>query len=318
MMAGTRLILDVEVTSGDKHNSKHSAPGLWALLERLGRACWPALLRGDADWGTEANMSRAEQEGLAYLFKLRATAKVKALIAKLTGEGGWVEAGQGFEAREAELRLSGWSRQRRVVVLRRRLQRQAGVVGTQAAEGQQLLAFAEVEPGGELYEYAVLVTSVTNEPLTLAQLYRDRADAENVFDELKNQWGWGGFTTRDLKRCRLMARIQALVYDWWTLFARLIDPDHHREAITSRPLLLHAVARQTRHGKQTRLKITASHGTGREVRRSLARVSEFLSHIARTAGQSTDLERWCRILSRALEKYLKGRILDPPSEFLPA
>jgi len=29
----------------------------------------------------------------------------------------------------------------------------------------------------------------------LAQLYRDRGDSENPFDELKNQWGWAGFTT---------------------------------------------------------------------------------------------------------------------------
>ena len=28
----------------------------------------------------------------------------------------------------------------------------------------------------------------------LSQLYRDRAEAENIFDELKNQWGWTGFT----------------------------------------------------------------------------------------------------------------------------
>jgi hypothetical protein len=27
------------------------------------------------------------------------------------------------------------------------------------------------------------------EILSLGQLYRDRADAENAFDELKNQWG---------------------------------------------------------------------------------------------------------------------------------
>jgi hypothetical protein len=27
----------------------------------------------------------------------------------------------------------------------------------------------------------------------LVQLYRQRADAENVFDELKNQWGFAGF-----------------------------------------------------------------------------------------------------------------------------
>jgi ribosomal protein L37AE/L43A len=33
----------------------------------------------------------------------------------------------------------------------------------------------------------------------------DRADCENAFDELKSQWGWGGFTTQDLERCRLLA-----------------------------------------------------------------------------------------------------------------
>lgn len=317
LIAGLRLILDVTVTPGNTHHAKHAAPGLWGLLERLGRENWPALLRGDADWGTEATMSRAEQEGLPYLFKLRATAKVKRLIARLTGEGGWADAGQGFRAREAVLRLTGWSRSRRVVVLRRRLQRQAALA-QETAEGQRRLSFAEIAPGGELHEYAVLVTSLADEPVTLAQLYRDRADAENVFDELKNQWGWGGFTTRDLKRCRLMARAQALVYDWWTLFARLIDPDRHAEALTSRPLLLHAVARQTRHGKQTRLTVTSSHGNGHDVRRSLARVSQLLADIAQTAGQLTAIERWCQILSRALAKYLEGRDLKPPGALLPS
>jgi hypothetical protein len=35
----------------------------------------------------------------------------------------------------------------------------------------------------------VLVTSLEGELLTIAQLYRDRGDAENNFDELNNQWG---------------------------------------------------------------------------------------------------------------------------------
>jgi hypothetical protein len=63
-------------------------------------------------------------------------------------------------------------------------------------------------------------------------------------DKLKNYWGWSGFTTRDLKRCRFMARLTALVYSWWSLFVRLADLNQHTEAITSRPLLLHAP-----HGK---------------------------------------------------------------------
>jgi hypothetical protein len=76
------------------------------------------------------------------------------------------------------------------------------------------------------------------EILPLGQLYRDRADCKNAFDELKNHWGWGGFTTQDLKRCRLLAASVALIYNWWSLFVRLADPDQHREVITSRPVLL--------------------------------------------------------------------------------
>ncbi len=108
---------------------------------------------------------------------------------------------------------------------------------------QLCLSFAELTDDTIVYEYAVLVTSLANEILTIAQLYRDRADAENPFDELKNHCGWCGFTTQDIKRCRFMARITALVYNRWNLFVRLTDPRQHPEAITSRPLLLHAPVR---------------------------------------------------------------------------
>ena len=80
------------------------------------------------------------------------------------------------------------------------------------------------------------MTALDLEVLSVAQLYRDRA--ENGFDEIKNQWGWGGFTTHALQRCRVMAR--CVVYNWWSLFGRLADPDRRLEAITSRPLLLHS------------------------------------------------------------------------------
>lgn len=71
--------------------------------------------------------------------------------------------------------------------------------------------------------------------ITILQYYRDRADCENYFDEIKNQWGWRGYTTRNLTSCRFMSRIIALIYNWWTLFVRLANPGNHWEAITSRP-----------------------------------------------------------------------------------
>ena len=115
----------------------------------------------------------------------------------------------------------------------------------QEDSGQLMLPFVEAnrKRGKEItgYEYAVLVTNSRYEILTLGQLYRDRADAENAFDELKNQWGWGGYTTHDLHRCQLAARAVALIYNWWSLFVRLAHPEARREAITSRPWLMSSV-----------------------------------------------------------------------------
>ena len=73
----------------------------------------------------------------------------------------------------------------------RRLERPLVLVDRTQPE-QPRLGFAEVGPDREVWEYAGLVTSRDDEILTLGQLYRDRGDCENTFDELKNQWGWGG------------------------------------------------------------------------------------------------------------------------------
>src|SRR6266850_4426114 len=291
--------------------------GLWSLLHRLGRSRWPALLRGDVAWGVEPVMSRAEQEGLAYLFRLRMTANVKRALTKMMAERDWTAAGHGWQGKETTLRLVGWSRQRRVVLLRRKLERPLVLVDRTQPE-QPRLGFAEVGPDREVWEYAGLVTSLDGEILTLGQLYRDRGDCENTFDELKNQWGWGGFTTHDLKRCRLLAGSVALIFNWWSLFVRLADPDHRPEAITSRPLLMQAIARQTQHAGQVTLTLSSTHGDQHKARRAYLRIAGFLARLRQTAEQLDPVQRWYRILSEALKRYLKGSQLDPPPRLAPA
>ena len=203
MMANLRLVLGVDVQPGDEHTPKHGQAGLWSLLHRIGRSRWPALLRGDVAWGIEPVMSRAEQEGLAYLFRLRMTANVKRALTKMMAERDWSNAGHGWQGKETTLRLVGWSRQRRVVLLRRKLDRPLLLVDRTEPE-QPLLSFAEIGPDREAWEYAALVTRWTARS-SRWPADRDRGECENTFDELKNQWGWGGFTTHDLKRCRLLA-----------------------------------------------------------------------------------------------------------------
>ena len=138
-----------------------------------------------------------------------------------------------------------------------------------------------------------------------------------MFDELKNHWGWGGFTTQDLKRTQITARMTALVYNWWSLFVRLVDPMTPREAITSRPLLLTGVARATNHAGQTTLYLNSSHGQTRKIRLKLTETTRFLRNL-QSAPQLSLIERWCRIPGRALAKFLHGRNPKPPPNLLPA
>lgn len=315
MAANLRLVLEVDVKAGDEHTSNHTGPGLWALLDRLGRDRCPTLLRGDAGFGNEPIMREAESRGVPYLFKLRQTANVKRAIIRVMGQSGWHDAGQGWQGKDDQLRLAGWGRQRRIVVLRRRLSKNLAVA-ERDGQGQLCLGFAEVGKSQEVYEYAVLVTSLDTEILTIGQLYRDRADCENNFDELKNQWGWAGFTTRDIKRCQIMARIGALVFDWWNLFMRLANPDNHLEAITSRPLFLHAIAQKIRHAGQTILRVANPHGKAMWAANILAAVAAFLKTVKESAEQLTDEQRWYRILSHALRKFLNGRQLHPPPRLI--
>jgi len=316
-ISSVRLILDVMVMPGNQHTSKHSEPHIWELLDQLPRDYWPSFVRGDKGWGNERNMASCEQEGLPYLFKLRLTKGVRRTIEKMVTAGGWVDAGKGWEGQETTLRLQGWSRSRRVILLRRRLPDTLGVTVANE-DGQSDLFWADAQAGAQVWEFAALVTSSDLEICSMAQLYRDRGDSENPFDELKNQWGWAGFTTSDINRCQIMARLIALVYNWWTLYVRLADPDHHHEALTTRSLLLNAVARQTRHAGQTHLSVTSNHGRRVYVERALQGIASFFGWLKQTAEQLTVPERWALILTQALKKFLRGRKLQPPPFLLPA
>lgn len=303
LIANLRLVLEVEVQPGDQAQSSHSLPGLISLLDGLPAECRPKFSRGDCDWGNDNVMTQFEDKGYPYLFKLKKSKRVKELVCKHHCLGEWSQFKDGWEAKESEIKLSGWDKARRVVLVRRRLSGESMLALEHKHSGQQELAFVDGPEDMRAYEYSVLVTSLDDDIITLVQHYRDRADCENYFDEIKNQWGWGGFTTKDMKSCRLISRMIALVYNWWTLFVRLANPDNHREAITSRPLLLSSVGRLTKSGRQKKMLLTSSHGKTEKVRQACQRLATFFNSLKLIAPQLTPLECWNKILAKAMEKF---------------
>ena len=204
-----RLVLDAVLSSGKQHSSGHAKAAMARLLDELGDKA-PALVRGDCGYSNEDIIDVCEQRELRYLLRLRKTANVKRLIERLFRREDWTratDASQGWQAIEDELRLSGWSKARRVVVLRRRIKHEAN--------GQLVLAqpHDEVHDNAQVWEYTVLATNAAYDIAAIGQLYRDRCDCENGFDELKNQWGWGGFNTQDMHRSQVTVRAGALVYN---------------------------------------------------------------------------------------------------------
>ena len=111
--------------------------------------------------------------------------------------------------------------------------------------------------------------------------YRGRADAENCLDELKNQWGWGGFTSRKLASSRLRANLIVLFDSWWNLHGRFYDEEHHREAVRSRSMLMSGVGRQVQSGGQRTIKVSVLHEKG-------DRITQISKETSRCAPSRSD------------------------------
>jgi hypothetical protein len=176
-----RLVLDVQVNSGKQHTSVHAKAALGRLLDELGDKR-PALVRGDSGYGNEGILLELESREQPYLLRLRQTANVQRLVAQQFARQDWSRAdNQGCQMAEDWLQLHGWSKKRRVVIVRQRLR--GGIARERRVDGKQLqldLAGPSVLEGERLWEYAVMVTDVKYPLEAIGQLYRDRADCKRT------------------------------------------------------------------------------------------------------------------------------------------
>ena len=316
-----RLVLDAQLESGKRHAPSHSRPGLVALLEGMAPDSRPQLVRGDVAFGSEGEMAALEALKQPYLFKLRQSPGVMKLLNRQWNLDEWGDVGQGWTGREDTLRLMGWSKERRVVVIRRARKIDIEEKGKAKVkkrgrrsniEKQAELALIDQNEAIKNWEYAVLVCDTPYKLEHMGQLYRDRADCENGFDEIKNQWGWGGYSTHDIERCALSARAVALIYNWWSWYVRLANPKNRMEAITSRPKLLNAVGRMTSHAGQSRILLTVMHESVKQIKQLVANVRSGIQHISTIAPQLVSSDRWT-----AMVRFIVRRILAAQPQFTP-
>jgi len=307
-----RLLVSVDVQGGKAHAACHMAAKIWDWVDALPSDCRPALLRGDIAFGNEGYLCACEVRKLSYLFKMKLSKKVQKLICQLATnqQAHWQPAPGGWGVIDTRLKLTGWSRERRIVVMRRPISSHAS---RPRQEPDWLPPLIEVEPNQPM-EYAAVVCSAELPLDSVPTLYAERGDCENVLDELKNQWGLSGFTTKDILRCKVVARLTALICNWWNVFTRIAEPTEHMEAITSRPELLYVMALLVVHGGKKVLRFCSHHENAPHVKRLFGRLHTVFSRIDSIAGQLTRSMVWTLHLSIAFCVWLRGKALHMPAE----
>ncbi len=266
--AGTRMCPYYRFRHGNTVTSTQWEEAMEECSQWLGGASvW--LNRGDMGLGHEKIMAWHERkEGRPhYLFKLRMTANLRKTLVSIDEKDWHGPARRGvLQVGEAIVCLPNWSRARRVIF------------------GRRLLGVLPKEKNGTFWdetqhEFEAYVTDLSNQEASawqIVELYRNRADAENVFDELKNQWGFNGFSSR--KRCvsELAARLLLLTYNLWNLFLRLISPKRHIEAAHGRRWFLLIAGRLVQSGRQKFLQISASGQWWQELKEGYKRLCLWL------------------------------------------
>jgi len=299
-----RLCLGLEVRPGNEHHSNYGLGLLLNWFKNHPKEQHPEFVRGDIGYGTDRWMNALEQHGINYLFKLKQTAKVKELISYLQTDGKveWIPELDNWECCESEIQLTGWEIKRRIVVYRRlhsaEIQKET-VMTLPDAENVNGEFILDLDNNKRpFYEYAVYVLSYPMPKEQVGSSYRDRGDNENCYDEMKNHWGWGGFTVNSLKKSQLMANLVAIFYNWWSIYTKFVDQEVAREAITSRPLLLNHVASKSTHQRMKRMTIYCSHSLKEKITKLLEGAKERILAIANSIAPQLKTKRhiWAEII----------------------
>jgi hypothetical protein len=244
------------------------------------------LNRGDIGFAQEKIMAWHEESGQQrphYLFKLRLTKNVQRALARIPWPMWEGQPSVGMEQiAETVVQLEGWSRPRRVVFIR--------TMKPANPSAQEVFWGMDQE---EVDAYVTSLPSETASPGQIVMLYRKRADAENVFDELKNQWGFAGFCSGKAVVTEMAARLLLLTYNLWTLFVRVVkEQGVHTEAVRSRDELLLIPAKLVQSGRQKTLKLAVSEKWWAAIRQAYKRLKRWLARTASPLDVQQTIERY--------------------------
>ena len=177
VLAEAHFFLHGWLRSGNTGAGRGVVPFLQEALALLPEGTWVRTVRADSGFFDQALLEFLEGRQLPYIVVARLTSGLKRRCA---GIKEWAKIDEHHDAGEFTLKLFGWSKARRFVVVRERVRE------SKAAVGRKLI---EV-PG---YTFRVWVTNRSEGALELWRDYNQRACVEQRIEELKHDLAADGF-----------------------------------------------------------------------------------------------------------------------------
>jgi len=202
--AECRMVISAWLRPGNTTASSNVENFFREVLAVFGQRHRIGLLRCDSGFCIGGFLDLLESKGIDYIVVARVLATIRR---RLVGLSEWFQIDGRIAVAEFIYQAQGWSKARRVVVVRQRIQ--------DRRDGAILL---EV-PG---YTYSVYVTNLTLPPIAVRALYQGRADSENRIKELLQDFAISGFVSEKFWATEAAFRMACCAYNLMSLFRQTL------------------------------------------------------------------------------------------------
>jgi len=252
VLGEAHFILHGWLRSGNTTAGRGGVEFLKEGLAKLESLKWIRVVRADAGFFAEELLKYLEGRELSYIVVARLTKWLKREAVRVQE---WRALDETYAVGEFRLKLLGWDRERRFVVVREQMRE------TKRSPGRKLL---EV-PG---YTFRVFVTNRGEAPEEIWRDYNQRACVEQRIEELKSDLGADGFCLRKFFATEAAFLSILMLFNLLGEFQRATGMKGYRQPASLRAQVFLCGAILGRAGRRTVLHLSAAWG-GLEKRNSL-------------------------------------------------
>jgi hypothetical protein len=222
MLAEAKVVLHAWLRSGNSGTARGVKAFLAETLAKLPKEFRLYALRADSGFFVTDFLEELETRALPYAIAVRMNRFVQRTV---VGIRQWSAFAPGLYVAEVPYQALGWKSPRRLVVVREEIRERP------EAKGRRLIDV----PG---YTFHALVTTLELSPVDAWHFYNGRADSENRFKELKEDFGADGFCLQSFDGTEAAFRLICFLFNLIADFKREVTRDESPRLMTLRSQVL--------------------------------------------------------------------------------